>query len=159
MNFTKEQLSFLFRHEAFVRKYIRKKYNVTPMELNLMLFLYHEREAKIIELKRYARATVWMWATVDCLHKRGLVQVSKRSRFHTFTKYSPTRALDTIVEDFFKMLNMEKGFKLRDAENPMLQSNRGYAVHYNSLYMKRFNQQREQLLAQGSHDTDDPEDE
>ena len=157
MDLTTEQLSQLFRHEAFVRKYIRKKYKISPMELNLLLYLYHERKAKILELKRYGRATIWMNATVDTLYKRGLVEVAKRSRFHTLTMYSPTRAADIIVEDFFDTLKMNKGFRLRDVDNPMLKSDRGYAVHYNSLYMKRFNQEREQRLAQGSRDEDGPQ--
>ena len=144
------ELSQIFKHEGFVRKYICKKYSLRPEEFNAMLFMHAQRNITVLEFSQFAKATKWRPALMFILKDKGLIHVTKKKRYFNKIVYSATKHLDKIVVEFFELLTMAKSFSLREATNPLLQEQREYRLHYNSLYMQRFNQQREQLRAPGS---------
>lgn len=152
-----KDLAQVLAYEPVIRKYIKKKYDVTETELKLLLFIYHKRQFPLRNFYNFKTMFDWEANAFHKMRDKGYMRMVKEASKKKFgVVYGSTKKTDKIVEEFMRLLQDDEYISNDPKVNPIFKRETfGDKMH--SHFMRHINREREQRRVLGLYDNDDDE--
>ncbi len=130
-----------------VRYFIKIKYGISTVELDMLLFLYSEKYFGKEKFKEFNELLSWNVNRFDQLLKKGWIEVFRKRVGKHKTLYSLSFKANRMIDSIYKKLNGEQ-IPESPTSNPMFKSNVSYTdkVYRNMIKeMNKFIRQQRHL--------------
>jgi len=141
------------KYYRVARFYMKEKYGLSQMDLEVLLYLFSEKYFTVIKFKEYTRHFDWSKELLPRLKRNGWVELFKPRAKYREAVYRITLKASRAMMTFYNLL---EGKEFSDSRhNPMFRGDAGYVDRAHQGIIKRINKEiREDILKSSENDND-----
>lgn len=144
------------KYYKVVRYWVRRTYDITTPDLEMMFFLYSEGLFTLTKLREYENVFSWDSERIYRLKNMGMIHVWRKKFIGESQLYELTFKAKRIINSVYKKLNGEEPIPTSVRRNPVMRKNGNYKDKVFAQAILKFNKEfkeRSQHLDQESPDT------
>ena len=129
------------KHFRVVRYWVKRNYELTLPDLEMLLFLYSERLFTRTDFNEFEELFSWDVRRFDKLRRDGWIHVWRKAKGSEPALYEVTRATRQLIDEFYKKLSGESPIAETDRNNVIFKKNSPYTDKVYRRAIKRMNKE------------------
>ena len=123
-----------------IRNYIKMKYGISQVEMDMLLFLYSEKYFNKTKFSHFNNIMSWDVERFNGLLKKGWIEVFRKRQGKQTTLYKMSHRAKLMITDMYKKLDGEE-ISENPKCNPMYRKNVSYMGKVQRMMITQMNQE------------------